>query len=259
MIELSDLGIVVAVSDDSVLNNNLLRSKTHQRSLVPIFEVRGALSASLAYNEGLTFFSNKKAIIFVHQDVYLPEAWIDNLLLQIQTLKPSAWGVLGVFGKNKQGMEIGQVWDSGLNRELGKRFRTPTPVETLDELLLVVNNEKELKFDPELPGFHLYGTDICAISRSSGLENYAIYAPVVHNSKRVNSLGGSYAKAYGYMRKKWRSQLPLYAVCSKITFLSVEYHRIRFGLAYRRVLGLLPIRKNSSKNPKTIAKSMGYE
>lgn len=259
MIELSDLAIVVAVSDEDVLRDNLLRSTACKHSMLPIHQIRNARSASVAYNQGINQFKDKKAIIFVHQDVYLPEPWLETMISQIQQIKSTDWGVLGVFGKSSAGKQIGQLWDSGLGKELGETFVSPSPVETLDELLIIVNIEKNLAFDEKLPGFHLFGTDICATSNKAGLTNYAINAPVVHNSKRVHSLGGLYAQAYRYMKKKWKSELPLYAVCSKITPYGIEYQRIRFGLAYRRFFGLLPARENSDKNPKSIAKTMSYE
>ena len=53
---------------------------------------------------------------------------------------------------------IGWVVDRG--RELHELPELPASVTTLDELLLVVPRDTELRFEPEL-GFHIYGADLC--------------------------------------------------------------------------------------------------
>jgi hypothetical protein len=41
-------------------------------------------------------------------------------------------------------------------------------------------------FDPELPGFHCYGADLCLAARAEGRRSYVIDAPVVHKLFRPN-------------------------------------------------------------------------
>ena len=255
------LGIVAAVSSNKILDENLKQSPLIKKRLAPLLEVRNAQSASEAYNQGLKHFRDTDLIVFAHQDVYIPENWYDNVVNAIKELNQQSikWGVLGVFGKNQHGDPVGKLWDSGMGKELGITFDKPTLIETLDELLIIVNPNIDLHFDEKLPGFDLFGTDICASARSKSYKCYAICAPVIHNSKRVQSLGGNYSHAYRYLQKKWRSELPLNAVCSKITRWGIEYNRIRFGLAYRRVLGILPKRSAGTDNPKLLAKELGYE
>ena len=61
------------------------------------------------------------------------------------------------------------------------------------------------------------------------------------------------------MQKKWHKNLPIQAVCGAITRYGIAFYRIRFGLARRRVLGLLPNIQSGDKNPKIIAADLGYE
>jgi hypothetical protein len=255
------LGIVAAVSNEKILKENLRQSPLIKNDCTPLLEIRGAKSASEAYNQDLRYFCTADLIIYAHQDVYIPESWYDNLAKALDQLEQQQkkWAVLGVFGKTKQGKAVGRLWDSGLGIELGMKYFTPTRVDALDELLIIINPKAGLNFDEKLTGFHLFGADICASARSLGYQCYAIHAPVIHNSKRIQSLGGDYSRAYRYLQKKWRRELPLNAICSNITPWGIEYMRIRFSLAYRRYLGLLPNRIAGLDNAKSIAKKLGYE
>ena len=60
-----------------------------------------------------------------------------------------------------------------------------------------------------MPGFHLYGTDICRTALQAGRGVYAIDAPVIHNSVPVALLDLGYRQAYRYLQKKWAKELPL--------------------------------------------------
>lgn len=254
-------GLVAAVSNDKILEENLLKSSLIENDNIPLLQIRDATSASEAYNKGLKHFDGFDFIVFAHQDVYLPKNWYEDVANALDELNRMSenWAVLGVYGKTKQGEPIGRLWDSGMAIELGSPFNKPKEVDSVDELLIIINPKTPIRFDEKLPSFHLFGADICATARSIDCKCYAIHAPVVHNSKRISSLGGEYSRGYRYLQKKWRQELPLHAVCSKITYWGIQYYRIRFGLAYRRCLGLLPRRPAGLDDPISVAKRMGYE
>lgn len=254
-------GVVVAVNDDEVLKGNLKRSSCIVDGATEIFEVRGAESASIAYNKGLEHFINKDYVIFAHQDVYLPIDWLCQLKNSIDVLssEKQKWGVIGVFGKDTNGQAHGQLWDSGMGRELGAAFGHPIEVSSIDEVVIVINNNALLNFDERLIGFHLYGADISTTARQQGYGTYVVNAPIIHNSKPIVSLGGDYAIAHKFIQRKWQSKLPIHAVCGKVTKWSIEYKRIRYGLAVRRFFGRLRKPTNSHLDPREIAQNLGYE
>jgi len=176
-------------------------------------------SAGLAYNAALG-----RAIgdvcVFVHQDVFLPEYWDLHLERAIESLDKidSNWGVLGVYGIGRwSGRAVGHVYCTGLGRCLGRAFQAPEPVGSLDELLLVVRKGCGIVFDGELPGFHMYGTDICLQALDRGITCYAISAFCIHNTAGRVLLPWSFWRAYDYMRRKWRAQLPVRTPCVTIT------------------------------------------
>jgi hypothetical protein len=149
--------------------------------------------------------------------VYLPLNWISGVSLCIEKLEKVDldWAVLGVAGATAEGV-VGHLWSSGINKEIGKRFDGAIEVESLDELLLVVNVKNNIRFDENLPGFHLFGTDIVQIAKSQGLKSYVIDLPVIHNDRPKYVFDGSYIDNYKFMQSKWKKILPIQTSTEKI-------------------------------------------
>lgn len=87
----------------------------------------------------------------------------------------------------------------------------------MDEVVLVVRRSSGLQFDEALPGFHLYGTDICLQARKQGLKCYVVSDFCLHNSNGLSVLPSAYTRAFLYMRRKWRGYLPIKTPCMSIT------------------------------------------
>lgn len=209
--------IVSAVNDHGVLNSCLMRSP-EVASGVEVLLKQGFASASTAYNEALNQ-ANGEVVVFVHQDVFLPSGWMEQFVKSLQWLQQHdpEWGVLGVYGVAIDAAPRGWVYSAGLGRILGRSFSAPEEVRTLDEVLLVVRRSSGMRFDEGLPGFHMYGTDICLEAEKRGLKNYVIPGFAIHNSNGIKSLPVAFWKAYLFVRRKWRSQLPVHAPCAVVT------------------------------------------
>jgi len=218
MLKLSPvLTLVVAVNHEKVLQDNLFGSPDINE-FFELIEKRGYPSASKAYNSGLAE-ANSEIVVLAHQDVYLPAGWLTSLeksLAQLDGLDPN-WGVLGVFGTAHSSDLVGHVYSTGLGQTLGASFDRPIECRTLDELLLVIRRSSGLRFDERLPGFHLYGTDICMEAHKQGLKSYVIPAFCIHNSNGIGRLPGAFWKAYLCLRHKWWKQLPISSPCTMIT------------------------------------------
>ncbi len=211
--------LVVAANDDQVLKNTLLASPAIDSDCEVIVR-RGYSCAGAAYNSGLAEARND-IVVFAHQDVYLPAIWVTNLRQTIEALQAAAsrWGVLGCFGTTKENPPRlhGHCFSTGLRTILGKPFRTLAPAQTLDELLLVVRRSSGLRFDEQLPGFHLYGADICLQAAACGFENFIIPAFCIHNANGTVRLPREFWRAYFYLRRKWKAVLPVTTCCTTIT------------------------------------------
>jgi len=205
------IDVVAAVNDEAILASNLLRSPMLAREDVRFHARRSFRSASRAYDDALTD-CRSDLVVFAHQDVYLPMGWEQRLRAQVALLErhDPDWGVLGVYGVTAEGRQVGLVWSSGLGRVFGEPFDEPVPVRSIDEVVIVLRRDSGLMFDPKLPGFHLYGTDLVQTALNRGLKAYAVCAPVVHNSRPAPFLGEDYFAAYRYVSAKWRDHLPIF-------------------------------------------------
>lgn len=254
---------ISTINDEAVLNSNLAASPVFLSNPNRLILLREQKSASIAYNSGLDQ-TNARICIFAHQDVYLPLGWEKRLSDHVKRLDRTVpnWGVAGLYGIDCNGSHVGRVWDSGLGRELGGFFEEPIGVQSFDELLIIVDKNKGLRFDDRLPSFHLYGTDIAQTATSTGLEALVIHAPVVHNSLLVAGLNGGFMHAYDYMRRKWRDTLPITTPVTQITRSGFaarwkNFRRYQVNFPNRRRIHLA--RKSARNDAKVIAENLGYE
>jgi glycosyltransferase involved in cell wall biosynthesis len=222
------ISIVVAVNNSAVLQNNLLISPdiANDNGNIQLLCKENYASAALAYNSAIDEAENE-IIIFIHQDIYLPEGWFADLqrCLSYLAAKQSTWGVLGCFGSRRDAFGgLGQVYTNGLGVH-GNRIAEPEPVETLDEIILVIRKSSGLRFDPALPHFHLYGTDLCLIAKDMGMTNYAFQGFCIHNTNQLLQLPQEFYQCHNYVKAKWAKYLPIYASCMTITRFNKELYK----------------------------------
>lgn len=208
--------LIAAANNNRILQSSLLASPDIGGIEVSI--QRGASSAASAYNRGIDE-TRGDVMIFAHQDMYLPEGWLSRLGQAVQELaeRNTDWGVLGMFGVTSTGEGAGYLYSTGLQRVVGGRFDGIKEVQTLDEIVLVTRRAGPLRFDEDLPGFHLYGADICAQALAAGKHNFAFSAFGIHNTNGITLLPRAYWKSYMYMRRKWWKFLPLMTPCMPVT------------------------------------------
>jgi len=213
-----DWTVICATNDDKVLESCLLKSPDIRHASDVILE-RGYSSAAVALNSGLQKCKTD-LVVCAHQDVYFPAGWTDALRRSLSLILVSDpnWGVLGVWGVKRSAVCIGHVYSSGLSKILGQSFEEPVEVESLDEVVLILRRSSGLRFDDGLPGFHMYGTDICLEARRQSMRCYAISAFCIHNSNGYSILPVEYWESYWLMREKWKSRLPVVTTCKEINF-----------------------------------------
>lgn len=231
--------VAVAVDDRAVVLKNLgispgIRGGKHQLVIREKF-----LSASTAYNSALDA-AEHDVVILIHQDVYLPDAWFTDLMQSLDVLERDRlpWGVLGCFGSTKERWGgVGLVCDTGAGL-CGNEIDRPEPVETLDESVLVVRRSSGLRFDAELPHFHLYGTDLCMAARARGMTSYAIPAFCIHNTNQLLALPSEFYDCYRFVKKKWARFLPIHTSCLDITRFDGALRLRRFREGAKKILGI---------------------
>ena len=250
-----NIQVVSAVNDHRILTSCLARSPDIACGRLPLTVVEGAGSMSQAYNEGLKQ-CRPGIILLAHQDVYLPRDFLARCLAVVQELDKvdASWMVAGPYGVAASGEHIGRVWDVTIGRELGSVGFAPTPIVSLDELLLILRWDGSFSFDPALPHFHLYGTDLVQSALEIGRTAYAVELPIVHNNRPITSLGGGYTKAYHYARRKWSAKLPIPTTICRLTNNPAELARVRWECFKSRGK-----RDSLLADSVTVAKLAGYE
>ncbi len=227
---------VAAVNNRTVLETNLLASPCLRNSSGHEMLIQeGFRSAGKAYNDAIRK-SRNEYMIFVHQDIVLPEQWLGQLENALEYLeeKDPGWGVLGCFGKTRDEGGRGCVYQSGVGM-IGEPFQHPAPVQTLDEIVLILRRSSGLMFDENLPHFHLYGTDICLRAGQLGRSSYAIPAFCIHNTNQGFILPKEFYECYWRVKRTWKSQLPVQATCIRITRSNLAMWKRRLYEVYFRL------------------------
>lgn len=209
--------LIVPVCNQQVLHSTLLRSPVIDDNCELILK-RYHPSAASALNEGMRQ-AHGEILVLAHQDVYFPEGWTRDLAQAIERLAADdpRWGVLGPVGVTRDGEIQGYIYSTGLGDYVGRPFSGQVETGSLDEMVLVVRRAAGLWLDEALPGFHLYGTDLCLEAERLGLKNYIVPAFCLHNSNGVARLPRAFWDGYLYLRRKWRNRLPIQTCCTRIT------------------------------------------
>ena len=226
---------VVALNNREVFEHNFLLSPClHPEHSHEILLQERYMSASTAYNEAIERSSND-LVVFCHQDLYLPEGWLKDLQrsLNYLAIHDPSWGVLGCSGITVDRNHWRYLYSSGLGVN-GVPFAHPKPVQTLDEIVLVLRKSSGLRFDEQLPHFHLYGTDICMQASLRGMKNYAISAFCIHNTHQVLVLPSEFYQCCEHIRRTWTDHLPIQTTCVRITRFKIPIHVRRLRESYMR-------------------------
>lgn len=213
--KMNSFTIISAINSIEVFTQNLGKSKCLPNAYW-LFK-QNPTNICQSYNEAVRE-AKTPYLIFVHQDVYLPSSFIDNLTWQISQLDRAGhnWAILGPAGRNGLGSYKGYILDR--TREWGTRKGLPEQVQTLDELCLITKREifDKISFDEAIPNQHLFGSDICMQALELGFSNWAIDAVCYHNSNSGYDLPTEFWSVADYLKSKWKHRLPINSTCAII-------------------------------------------
>lgn len=197
--------------------DNLLKSPgIDDHEVIVIF---GAKNVPNAYNRA-SRVATEDILIFVHQDVFLPDGFFGELESSISELDEHDWGVLGPIGvrlddSTGEVVYVGDMVDRG-NR-LGKSDSLPEEVQTLDEMMLICR-KRDAVFDENIPTkHHMHGADVCMTSIANKRKNFAIKAFCYHNCFSLSyELTKEFYVAAEYVKRKWFDRLPVVTTCIRL-------------------------------------------
>ena len=220
-IRLPDLMLVTGVSRIDVLSARLAASPCLQRGGLPWVAHFNCDSAAKAFNATLDSRPRADWLVWVHQDVLLPDGWDRQFLAalaQADSLIPRL-AVVGVYGIDLQGRRAGHVLDRG--RLLREPQPLPCEASSLDEVLVAVRTSSRLVLDPELR-YHFYATDLVLAARQQGWAAAVVDACCEHWSDTPTS--GPVTRTFAdaliadarVFETKWLHHLPLATPCFNI-------------------------------------------
>jgi hypothetical protein len=123
-------------------------------------------------------------VILCHQDIRLLSDGRDRLdavITELNSLDPR-WGLFGNAGGLHSGARAIRISDPhGDDVAQGGPF--PVACQTLDENFIVVRAAANLSLSGDLSGFHLYGTDMCAVAAFLGYTAYVVDFHLRHEGR----------------------------------------------------------------------------
>jgi len=229
------LGFVTCASDSACLNKYLLASDCLRQKKYYQAVYFDASSAAAAFNAEMEKLPQFEWLVWVHQDVFLPDNW-DKLFIEkiseAMTMFPCL-AVVGVYGVDNFGSSpilAGNVLDRG--QKLSKPAPLPCRVNSLDEMLIAVRTDSGLRFDPNL-GFDFYATDIALVANQKGFATVVVDAYCEHwsttprdkNKKHIIDRVTASAEVFEH---KWEQQLPIQTPCFSIKTIGDVARQCRY-------------------------------
>ena len=215
---------LACVSRWEVARERLLTSPCLQAGKRPLWLRWNASAAAQAFNDVMDAAPPCHWVVWLHQDVVLPEGW-DRLFSQAisqaeqQLGKLSVVGVYGVRGAGAQARHAGHVLDRG--QVLRGPVDLPSLVDSLDELLVAVRTDSGLRMDPALR-WDFYATDLVLQAQSAGLQAAAVDAFCEHWSDTPSQpplprpTAQRIARSGAAFEAKWQQKFPLTTTCVAI-------------------------------------------
>jgi hypothetical protein len=221
----SPIRFVTCVSDVGVLQQRLLASPCLQPGGLPLLAFHNAGSAADGFNQAMRAAAPGTWLVWVHQDVYLPEGWDSRFLAslrQTQSLfaRLAVVGVYGIAGSGEHARRAGHVLDRGV--PLREPLALPCRADSLDELLFAVQVDSGLLLDPAL-GFDFYATDLVLQAQALDLDCAVVDAYCEHWSgtarlpqQVATRVTDRIAASGRVFEQKWLHRLPLTTPCFDI-------------------------------------------
>jgi hypothetical protein len=207
--DVDEVIFIIVYNDEQVLNNCFLSSVGINRNSLLTYHNKDKKGLPEIFNEILNdnLLKQNAWLVFCHQDFILNEP------LKVKLINKNKLGVYGPIGCRLDTPPfLGQITQVDKSI-IGTRLLQDTPVETLDEMCLIVHTQafrEGLRFDPRFT-FHFYGADLCIQAFILGFDVMAIQIDCQHKCKTLTGDVNSpeYFEMLERFENKWSSMLPI--------------------------------------------------
>lgn len=225
--DLTALHFVTCASDSGVLERRLRASPCLRQGGWPLTVCFNTSSAAQGFNAAMVAaidLASTTWLVWVHQDVFLPEGWDRRFALALdaasqQFPRLAVAGVYGLTGAGASARRAGHVLDRGTL--LQESTTLPCLVDSLDELLFAVRIDSKLQLDPAL-GFDFYATDLVLQAQQQGWQCAVLDACCEHWSDTPASgavpptVVQRIKQSARIFEQKWADKLPISTPCFEI-------------------------------------------
>jgi hypothetical protein len=169
--------------------------------------------------------SRGRYLLLCHQDIELLEDGYDVLLARLEELEKldSNWALAGNSGARGYNELIMHISDHEKNElQMGT---LPAAVDSIDENFMVLKKSALLGFSLDLPGYHLYGADICLHARMRGMTTYVIDFYLRHHSG--GTLDQVFWRQARWFEEKYRHLFRTQWLSTTCTQMALSHSRLR--------------------------------
>jgi hypothetical protein len=219
------LALVTAVSRLEVFQQRLLSSPClNGKDALRLTAQFNCTSAAQAFNAVMDSKPDAHWLVWIHQDVFLPQGWDVGLIKAIHSAEQhfnnlTVVGAYGIKGAGSNVVRAGNVLDRG--KHLSEPTQLPHEADGLDELMFAVRVDSGLRLDPQL-GFDFYATDLVLRAQQTGQSCAVVDAYCEHWSDTPPSGEVQLATleriklSAEWFEQKWSHRLPVATPCFDI-------------------------------------------
>jgi hypothetical protein len=210
--EADELQFFVATNNLDTLNSCFLSSPYTRKGKLSVYDNTSVHQALPVVMNRLAedYIKNNQVerwLVFCHHDFILKQ---DLQPILAGKNVNAIYGVIG--GRTSTGNLLGKIMQRD-GSSIGDVLSGPEPVQTLDEMCLIVHSSlfrRGLRFDNCFK-FHFYGADLCMQAYVLGFDVYALQVDCQHKSRTIRGdvTSDAYREQLRFFADKWRLHLPV--------------------------------------------------